>query len=137
MELGAFIPIGNNGWPISTTSPQYKPSFDLKREIVAKAERFGLDFALSMIQLYGFAGPSGFWDYNLEPFTPMAGLAAVTERIQLFASCAVPTLPPWRRWRNGSTTSRTDHEALGWHDAQAEDDPSKDPYSQPNRRRTH
>ena len=29
MKLGVFIPIGNNGWLISTTSPQYKPSFDL------------------------------------------------------------------------------------------------------------
>jgi hypothetical protein len=41
MELGVFIPIGNNGWLISTTSPQYQPSFDLSREIVQKAERFG------------------------------------------------------------------------------------------------
>src|SRR5437763_15219876 len=31
---------------------------------------------------------------------------------------------------------RTDFEALAWRDAQAEDDPSKDPYSQPNKRRT-
>ncbi len=23
MQLGVFIPIGNNGWLISTTSPQY------------------------------------------------------------------------------------------------------------------
>ena len=94
MELGVFIPIGNNGWLISTTSPQYKPSFDLNREIVAKAERFGFDFALSMIKLHGFGGPSQFWDYNLESFTLMAGLAAVTSRIQLFATCAVLTLPP-------------------------------------------
>jgi pyrimidine oxygenase len=36
MELGVFIPIGNNGWLISTTSPQYKPSFDLNREIVQR-----------------------------------------------------------------------------------------------------
>ena len=42
-----------------------------------------------------------------------------------------------RRWPNGSTTSAgTDLEALAWRDAQAEDDPSRDPYSQPNRRRT-
>ena len=54
MELGVFIPIGNNGWLISTTSPQYKPSFDLNREVVEKAERFGFDFALSMIKLHGF-----------------------------------------------------------------------------------
>ena len=24
MQLGVFIPIGNNGWLISTTSPQYQ-----------------------------------------------------------------------------------------------------------------
>ena len=38
MQLGVFIPIGNNGWLISTTSPQYKPSFDLNKTIVQKAE---------------------------------------------------------------------------------------------------
>jgi pyrimidine oxygenase len=94
MELGVFIPIGNNGWLISTTSPQYLPSFDLNRQIVEKAERFGFDFALSMIKLHGFGGPSQFWDYNLESFTLMAGLAAVTSRIKLFASVAVLTMPP-------------------------------------------
>ena len=94
MQLGVFIPIGNNGWLISTTSPQYMPSFDLNRTIVEKAERFGFDFALSMIKLHGFGGPSQFWDHNLESFTLMAGLAAVTTRIQLFATCAVLTVPP-------------------------------------------
>ena len=32
------------------------PSFALNREIVQKAERYGLDFALSMIKLRGFGG---------------------------------------------------------------------------------
>ena len=94
MQLGVFIPIGNNGWLISTTSPQYKPTFDLNRTVVEKAERFGFDFALSMIKLRGFGGPSEFWDYNLESFTLMAGLAAVTSRIQLFATIGVLTMPP-------------------------------------------
>src|SRR6202789_1963302 len=94
MQVGVFIPIGNNGWLISTTSPQYMPSFDLNREVVQKAERYGLDFALSMIKLRGFGGKSEFWDHNLESFTLMAGLAAVTERIQLYATCAVLTMPP-------------------------------------------
>jgi hypothetical protein len=66
MELGVLIPIGNNGWLISTTSPQYMPSFDLNRQVVEKAERFGFDFALSMIKLHGFGGPSQYWDHNLE-----------------------------------------------------------------------
>ena len=37
----------------------------------------------------------------------------------------------WEHYKAG-----TDLEALAWRDAQAEDDPSKDPYAQPNRRRT-
>jgi hypothetical protein len=86
MDIGVFIPIGNNGWLISTTSPQYMPSFELNREIVQKAERYGLDFALSMIKLRGFGGASEFWDHNLESFTLMAGLAAVTQRIKLYAA---------------------------------------------------
>jgi pyrimidine oxygenase len=53
---GRFIPIGNNGWLISTTSPQYMSSFALNREIVQKAERYGLDFALSMIKLRAGVG---------------------------------------------------------------------------------
>ena len=94
MDMGVFIPIGNNGWLISTTSPQYKPSFDLNKEIVQKAEKHGFEFALSMIKLRGFGGKSEFWDYNLESFTLMAGLAAVTSKIKLFATTAVLTLPP-------------------------------------------
>ena len=94
MDIGVFIPIGNNGWLISTNSPQYMPTFELNKQIVLKAEHYGLDFALSMIKLRGFGGKSEFWDHNLESFTLMAGLAAVTERIQLYASVAVLTLPP-------------------------------------------
>jgi pyrimidine oxygenase len=94
MDIGVFIPIGNNGWLISTTSPQYKPSFALNREVVQKAESYGFEFALSMIKLRGFGGDSEFWDHNLESFTLMSGLAAVTSKIKLYASVALITIPP-------------------------------------------
>ena len=94
MDMGVFIPIGNNGWLISTTSPQYRPTFELNKQVVQRAEQYGFDFALSMIKLRGFGGKSEFWDHNLESFTLMAGLAAVTKRIQLYASVAVLTIPP-------------------------------------------
>jgi pyrimidine oxygenase len=113
MKLGVFIPIGNNGWLISTTSPQYMPSFDLNRTIVEKAERFGFDFALSMIKLHGFGGPSEFWDHNLESFTLMAGLAAVTKRIELFATCAVLTMPPPIAARMAVTIDSISHGRFG------------------------
>ena len=32
MEIGVFIPIGNNGWLISSTAPQYMPTFDLNKD---------------------------------------------------------------------------------------------------------
>lgn len=56
MEIGVFIPIGNNGWLISEAAPQYMPTFALNKTVVLKAEQYGLDFALSMIKLRGFGG---------------------------------------------------------------------------------
>ncbi len=94
MDIGVFIPIGNNGWLISETSPQYMPSFALNKEIVQKAEKYGFDFALSMIKLRGFGGKTQFWEHNLESFTLMAGLAAVTTKIKIFATAATLTIPP-------------------------------------------
>lgn len=105
MDIGVFIPINNNGWIISATSPQYMPSFELNREIVLQAEAYGLDFALSMIKLHGFGGATEFWDHGLESFTLMAGLAAVTSRIRLYASTAVLTIPPAIVARMTSTIS--------------------------------
>lgn len=94
MNVGVFIPIGNNGWLLSENAPQYLPSFELNKQITLKAERYGLDFALSMIKLRGFGGKTEFWDHNLESFTLMAGLAAVTSRIKLYATAPTLCLPP-------------------------------------------
>ena len=80
MKIGVFVPIGNNGWLISTHAPQYMPTFELNKAIVQKAEHYHFDFALSMIKLRGFGGKTEFWDHNLESFTLMAGLAD-TERV--------------------------------------------------------
>jgi len=94
MKVGVFIPIGNNGWLISENAPQYMPTFELNRQITQTAEHYGLDFVLSMIKLRGFGGKTEFWDHNLESFTLMAGLAAVTSKIKLFATSATLTMPP-------------------------------------------
>jgi len=73
MQVGVFVPINNNGWLISENSPQYMPSFDLNKEIALRAEKYGLDFLLSMIKLRGFGGKTEFWEYGMESFTLMAG----------------------------------------------------------------
>ena len=113
MKIGVFIPIGNNGWLISENSPQYMPSFDLNKQIVLTAEHYGFDFALSMIKLRGFGGKTEFWEHNLESFTLMAGLAAVTSRIQLFATVATLTIPPAIAARMASTIDSISHGRFG------------------------
>jgi pyrimidine oxygenase len=113
MDVGICIPIGNNGWMMSTTAPQYMPSFTLNRTIAARAEAYGFNFLLSMVKLRGFGGRTAFWDHNLESFTLMAGLAAVTEHIQLFASVALPTLPPAVVARMAATIDDISHGRFG------------------------
>jgi pyrimidine oxygenase len=103
MQIGVFIPIGNNGWLISENAPQYWPSFALNKQITLTAEKYGLDFVLSMIKLRGFGGKTEFWDHNLESFTLTAGLAAVTKRIKLFATCPTLVIPPAIAARMAST----------------------------------
>lgn len=94
MRLGVFVPTGNNGWIPSTTSPQYMPTFELNRSIVARTEAIGFDFALCMVKLRGFGGDTEFWDHTLETFTIMSALAATSERMKMYASVAVLTLHP-------------------------------------------
>ena len=89
MDIGVFIPIGNNGWLISTTSPQYMPTFELNKQVVQKAEHYGFDFALSMIKLRGFGGKSEFWDHNLESLHPDGG----PRRRHQHASSSMPRSP--------------------------------------------
>ncbi|MCS6891507.1 MAG: pyrimidine utilization protein A [Rhodovarius sp.] len=113
MQVGVFIPINNNGWLISETAPQYMPSFDLNKRITLAAERHGLDFVLSMIKLHGFGGKTQFWDHGLESFTLMAGLAAVTSRIKLYASVATLTIPPAIAARMAVTIDSISHGRFG------------------------
>src|SRR5580698_4787988 len=113
MEVGVFIPIGNNGWLLSENAPQYRPTFELNKQVVLAAEKYGLDFALSMIKLRGFGGKTEFWDHNLESFTLMAGLAAITSKIKLFATSATLVMPPAIVARMASTIDSISHGRFG------------------------
>ncbi|WP_374943031.1 pyrimidine utilization protein A [Sphingomonas sp.] len=113
MQVGVFVPINNNGWLISENAPQYKPSFDMNRAIALSAEKHGLDFLLSMIKLRGFGGKTEFWEYGLESFTLMAGLAAVTERIKIYATCPTLVIPPAFAARMCNTIDSISHGRFG------------------------
>ncbi|MBC2666133.1 pyrimidine utilization protein A [Novosphingobium flavum] len=113
MEIGVFLPIGNNGWLISENSPQYMPSFDLNKQVATRAEHYGLDFVLTMIKLRGFGGKTQFWEHNLDSFTLMAGLAAVTSRIKIYATAPTLVLPPAIMARMAVTIDSISHGRFG------------------------
>jgi pyrimidine oxygenase len=95
LDLGIFLPNAKGGAIMAKSSPpQYMPTWDLNRKNAIVAENAGFDFLLSMVKWRGFGGVTNHWDYSLESFTLMAACAAVTSRIQLYASVAIPTLHP-------------------------------------------
>ncbi|HEY8691239.1 MAG TPA: LLM class flavin-dependent oxidoreductase [Chloroflexota bacterium] len=93
-RLGVFMPVGNNGWIISKTSPQYMPTYQLNRDVALLAEEIGFDYVFSMAKWSGYGGEVRYWDYSIESFTLMTALAAVTKRLQLVASVAPILIHP-------------------------------------------
>ena len=94
MDMGLFLPNLSNGWLITTEAPPFESNYDNCLELIKSAEAHGLEFALAPVKLRGFGGPSEFWDHAPEPITLMAGVAASTSTIRLFASVATLTVPP-------------------------------------------
>ena len=64
-RLGVFMPVANNGWIISKTSPQYTPTFALNRDIAELAEGIGFDYLFSMAKWSGYGGETGFWESSI------------------------------------------------------------------------
>ena len=94
LELGVFLPIGNNGFLMSKTAPQYPPSFEMNKQIAVLAENLGFDYVFSMSKWRGFGGATHFWDSTLESVSLMTGLAAVTSRIGIIATIQPVLFPP-------------------------------------------
>jgi pyrimidine oxygenase len=103
VRIGIFLPTGNNGWISSTTAPLFMPTFELNRGVTARAESYGFGFALSMVTFRGYGGVTEHWNYTLETMTLMSALAAVTERIKLYASVGILSLHPAMTARMAST----------------------------------
>src|SRR6266849_1996625 len=95
LALGIFLPNAKGGAIMAETSPpQYLPSWKLNALNAKVAEDAGFAFLLSMVKWRGFGGVTSHWNYSLESFTLMAACAAVTSRIELYASVAISTIHP-------------------------------------------
>ncbi|MFE3144082.1 LLM class flavin-dependent oxidoreductase [Streptomyces scopuliridis] len=62
--------------------------------LAQKADRYGVDGFIPIARWQGLSGPDRPWGRQFETFTWAAGLAAVTQNIQIFATCLVPFIHP-------------------------------------------
>jgi pyrimidine oxygenase len=113
MDMGIFLPNLSNGWLITTEAPPFESNYDNVLRVVQKSEEWGLEFALAPVKLRGFGGPSEFWDHAPEPITMMAGVAAQTSKIRLFASVATLTIPPAIAARMAATLDQISNGRFG------------------------
>ena len=94
VDFGVFLPVTNNGWVISKTSPQFVPTFDYNRRIGQLAERTGFSYLFSMAKWRGFGGEVEFWKYAIESTMLMTALAGAVPSLRLIASVAPALIHP-------------------------------------------
>ena len=85
-EFGVFLPVANGGWIVSRTTPVLDGGWAQNRDAALLAESEGFDFVMAMGKWRGFGGDTGHWGTSLEAVTMMAGIAAVTSRVKIWAT---------------------------------------------------
>jgi pyrimidine oxygenase len=94
VNLGVFLPVTNNGWIISKSSPQFMPSYAMNLEICQLAEKIGFSYVFAMGKWRGFGGDTEFWKYSIESMTLMTGLAAAVPKLRMIASVSPALIHP-------------------------------------------
>jgi pyrimidine oxygenase len=85
-EFGVFLPVANGGWIVSNTTPLLDGGWPQNRDAALIAEEEGFDFVMAMGKWRGFGGATSHWGSSLEAVTMMAGIAAVTKRVKVWAT---------------------------------------------------
>jgi pyrimidine oxygenase len=85
-EFGVFLPVANGGWIVSRTTPPLDGGWAQNRDAALIAEEEGFDFVMAMGKWRGFGGVTSHWGSSLEAMTMMAGIAAITKRVKLWAT---------------------------------------------------
>ncbi|MCL6592435.1 MAG: LLM class flavin-dependent oxidoreductase [Alicyclobacillus sp.] len=94
LKLGIFGPNCANACAITLAETTFAPTFEKNVEIARLLEASGFECIIPIARWRGFGGPSNFNGNCMETYTWAAALAAVTEKIYLFATSHVPTVHP-------------------------------------------
>ena len=85
-EFGVFLPVANGGWIVSKTTPPLDGGWEQNRQAALLADAGGFDFVMAMGKWRGFGGETDHWGTSLEAVTMLAGIAAITSRVKVWAT---------------------------------------------------
>jgi alkanesulfonate monooxygenase SsuD/methylene tetrahydromethanopterin reductase-like flavin-dependent oxidoreductase (luciferase family) len=94
LKLGIFGSNCANACAVTMAETTFRPTFDVNLAIARQLEAAGWECMVPIARWRGFGGPSNFNGDCMETFTWAASLAAVTSKLQFFATTHVPTLHP-------------------------------------------
>jgi FMNH2-dependent dimethyl sulfone monooxygenase len=92
LKLGVFeINLAGTASGISTMPGSMRiASWDEQKTLAVTADRAGFEALVPASRWKGFNSPSGYWDRTYDAWTWGGAMAAITERISVFTTCAVP-----------------------------------------------
>ncbi|SLK14310.1 LLM class flavin-dependent oxidoreductase [Arthrobacter sp. P2b] len=91
--FGANVTTGQGGLNFAEEGLQLNNWSEVE-QLAIKADRYGVDGFVPIARWMGLSGPDRPWGRQFETFTWAAGLAAVTQNIQIFATCLIPFIHP-------------------------------------------
>lgn len=113
VKLGIFGSNVSNGCTISTAESSFRPTWEQNLALARQAEALGFDLLVPVGRWKGFGGETDFNGDCLEVYTWAAALAAVTERIHIFATSHVPTVHPIVAAKQAATIDRISNGRFG------------------------
>lgn len=101
------------GCNVSTSPQRIQATWDESVRIAQAAEAAGLDAMIPISRWVGFGGSSDHNDRSYETCTWAAGIAAVTNRISVFATVHVQSIHPVRMAKEGVTIDHISNGRFG------------------------
>lgn len=112
-KLAVFGLNVSNGCSVTSAEGAFTGQWDEARRLAATADRIGIEALVSVARWRGFGGAVNFNDTSLDTIAWAAGLAAVTEQIQIFSTVHVPTIHPVRMAKMAATIDHISHGRFG------------------------
>lgn len=113
LKLGIFSANCAGGMAVTQVQERWQAGWDENRELAVMADRAGIEFMLPIARWLGYGGAGSFQDSSLETVTWAAGLLAVTQSINVFATIHTAFTHPVMVAKQFATSDQIGHGRFG------------------------